>query len=149
MMKVFRTVIDTNVTVSALLLPRSCRAFDAALARGTLLISAATIAELDVVLRRPKFDKYVPKENRLEFLTALVQAAEQVEVTEAIAACRDVKDDKFLELAVSGRASHIVTGDGDLLALHPFRGIDVVTPQNYLLKPEREAEPGTASETLE
>src|SRR5919202_1975086 len=125
-----RTVIDTSVAVSAVLLPRSVprQAFDAAAARGRLLVSEATIAELDEVLRRPKFDKYIPEEKRLEFLAALVKEAEQVEVTEVITACRDAKDNKFLELAVGGRASHLISGDGDLLALHPFRGIAVVTP---------------------
>ncbi len=129
-----RTVIDTGVVVSALLLPRSVprQAFDAAATRGKLLVSEATVAELDEVLRRPKFNKYVPEEKRLEFLAALVQAAEQVEVTEVISACRDPKDNKFLELTVSGRASHLLSGDGDLLALHPFRGMAVVTPQAFL-----------------
>lgn len=130
-----RTVIDTGVVVSAVLLPRSVprQAFDAAASRGNLLVCAATIAELDEVLRRPKFNKYLPEEKRLELLAALVQEAEQVEVTEVITACRDAKDNKFLELAVSGKASHILSGDGDLLALHPFRGIAVVTPQAFLL----------------
>src|SRR3989442_1081493 len=79
-----RTVIDTSVAVSAVLLPRSVprQAFDAAVARGKLLVSEATVAELDEVLRRSKFNKYVPEGKRLEFLAALVQAAEQVEVTE-------------------------------------------------------------------
>ncbi|SRR5229473_2309709 len=105
-MNEIRSVIDTGVAVSAVLLPRSVprQAFDAAVSRGKLLVSEATVAELDEVLRRPKFNKYVPEEKRLEFLAALVQAAEQVEVTEAITVCRDAKDNKFLELAVSGRA---------------------------------------------
>lgn len=49
-----------------------------------------------------------------------------------IRACRDPKDDKFLELAIDGRADAIVTGDQDLLVLHPFRGIAVLTPAEYL-----------------
>lgn len=143
-----RTVIDTGVVVSAVLLPRSLprQAFDAAAEQGKLLVSEATVAELDEVLRRPKFDKYVPEDKRLEFLAALVQAAEQVEVMEVITACRDAKDNKFLELAVSGRASHILSGDGDLLALHPFQGIAVVTPQAFLARlQESRAEPGAAA----
>ncbi len=129
-----RTVIDTGVVVSAVLLPHSVprQAFDTAVARGRILVSEATVAELDEVLRRPKFNKYVPEEKRLEFLAALVQQAEQVEVTEVITACRDAKDNKFLELAVSGGASHLLSSDGDLLALHPFRGIAVVAPQEFL-----------------
>jgi putative PIN family toxin of toxin-antitoxin system len=50
-----------------------------------------------------------------------LSAAELVTITERIAACRDPKDDKFLELAVNGHADLIVSGDGDLLALNPFR----------------------------
>jgi len=42
------------------------------------------------------------------------------------------KDDKFLELAVNGRADVIVSGDADLLALNPFRGIPIETPADYL-----------------
>jgi uncharacterized protein len=126
-----RIVIDTSVAVSAVLLLRSVprQAFDAAMAQGKLLVSEATVAELDEVLRRPKFNKYVPEEKRLEFLAALVQ----VEVTEMITASRDAKDNKFLELAVSGGASQILSGDDDLLVLHPFRGIAVVTPQVFLM----------------
>ena len=53
-----RIVIDTSVAVSAVLLPTSVarRAIDAALTTGKLLVPEATVAELDEVLRRPKFD---------------------------------------------------------------------------------------------
>ncbi|HEV3025916.1 MAG TPA: putative toxin-antitoxin system toxin component, PIN family, partial [Pirellulales bacterium] len=117
-------MIDTAVAVSAVLLPRSVprKAFDEAATRGRLLVSEATIGELDHVLRRPKFDKYVSQEKRLEFLAALVREAEVVEVVEAVTECRDPKDKKFLELVVNGNASHLVSGDADLLVLHPFRG---------------------------
>jgi putative PIN family toxin of toxin-antitoxin system len=130
----FRTVIDTGVIVSAVLLPRSVprQAFDLAAARGPLLVSEETIAELDEVLRRPKFDKYVSEAQRLEFLTALVREAEVVKVVDVVKECRDPKDNKFLELALSGKGSHIVTGDLDLLVLHPFRGVAIVSPQSFL-----------------
>ncbi|MBW3542018.1 MAG: putative toxin-antitoxin system toxin component, PIN family [Planctomycetes bacterium] len=129
-----RVILDTNVGVSAALLPSSVprQAFDKAASSGTLLISTATIAELGEVLSRAKFDRYVSKEKRLEFLAALVREAEVVDVTEAIAECRDPADDKFLELGVSGAATHIITGDADLLELHPFRGIAIVTPLEFL-----------------
>jgi putative PIN family toxin of toxin-antitoxin system len=129
-----RTVIDTSVVVSAVLLPRSIprQAFDTAATRGRLLVSAATVAELDDVLRRPKFDRYVQEAKRLEFLAALAYAAEVVAVTEIVNECRDPKDDKFFELALGGRASHVISGDADLLVLHPFRGIPIVTPQDFL-----------------
>ena len=129
-----RIVLDTNVVVSALLAHQSVprQAFDRAAAEGTLLISAATIAELDEILRRPKFDKYLSEEQRLEFLAGLVREADVVDIVDSITDCRDPRDNKFLELAVSGRASHIITGDDDLLALHPFRESAIVTPQAFL-----------------
>ena len=48
------------------------------------------------------------------------------EIQEKIQACRDVKDDKFLELAVNGNADVVVTGDADLLVLNPFREIEII-----------------------
>ena len=129
-----RVVVDTSVVGSALLLPRSVprQSFDLAAKLGRLLISEATIGELDAVLQRPKFGRYFTERQRLEFLTAFIHQADLVEVTEVIAVCRDSKDDKFLELAVSGNASHMISGDTDLLELHPFRGIQIVTPLSFL-----------------
>ena len=132
-----RIVIDTSVAVSAVLLPRSIprQALDMATARGRLLVSDKTIAELDEVLRRPKFDKYLSASRRMEFLSALVRDAEVIDVVDVVTDCRDPKDIKFLELATSGKASHVVTGDSDLLVLHPFRGIAIVNPQTLLAIP--------------
>ena len=130
----FRAVFDTNVAVSAALLPRSTprRAVDLILERETLLISLPTSAELNEVLRRPRFNRYLREELRLEFLAALLREAELVEITETVSVCRDPDDDKFLELAVSGAATHIISGDEDLLTLHPFRGISVLSPQDFV-----------------
>lgn len=129
-----RFVIDTAVAISAVLFPHSVprRAFDTAFARGCALVSAATAAELEQVLRRPKFSKYVPEEKRLEFLASYISEAQVVEILQTITECRDPKDNKFLELAVSGNASHIISGDADLLVMNPFRGIAIVTPQSFL-----------------
>jgi putative PIN family toxin of toxin-antitoxin system len=129
-----RTVFDTSAAVSAVLLPRSVprRAFDLATAAGRVLLSEATLAELDEVLRRPKFDKYVSEPRRLEFLLSLVELADVVLVSQRLEVCRDPKDDKFLELAVAGRATHLISGDADLLSLHPFQGIAIVRAKEFL-----------------
>ena len=126
-------VFDTSAIVSAVLLRGSVvrQAFDQAVAQGKLLVSQATIDEVNEVLRRKGFDKYVLEEERIEFVTALVRDAILVEITETVRECRDPKDDKFLELAVCGRAACIVSGDNDLLSLHPFRRIPVVTPREF------------------
>jgi putative PIN family toxin of toxin-antitoxin system len=56
----------------------------------------------------------------------------KIEAVHSINVCRDPRDDKFLSLAVSGNADLIITGDKDLLVLHPFRGIDIIRPIDYL-----------------
>jgi len=133
-MNELRVVIDTNVIVSAVLLPRSVprQALDAAQQRGRLLMSAETIMEIDEVLRRPKFEKYVEEELRLEFLAGLVRDATIVSITDRVDLCRDARDNKFLEVALNGSASHLISGDEDLLVLHPFRGTDILRPHAFL-----------------
>jgi putative PIN family toxin of toxin-antitoxin system len=77
------------------------------------LVSHETTAELDEVLRRPKFERYVSEQRRLEFLAALLREAEVVEVVDMVTDCRDPKDNKFLELASSDLTSGVSwTGTG-------------------------------------
>jgi uncharacterized protein len=131
-----RVVFDANVLVSALLVAQSVprQAFDRASSAGRILISAATLLELHSVLARPKFDRYITAEYRKEFLSALVRDSVLVEITEQISQCRDPNDNKYLELAVSGSATHLVTGDNDLLSMNLFRGIRVVEPRTFLIE---------------
>ncbi len=131
-----RIVADTNTLISRLMLPRSVpgKAVHQAIEAGQLLVSDETLAELADVLARPKFGPYVTIQDRQQFIRLLGRVAEMVPITHMIRACRDPKDDKFLELAVNGGASVIVTGDKDLLALNPFRKIAILTPRQYLLK---------------
>jgi uncharacterized protein len=103
-------------------------AVDRARQEGVILLSYDVLAELFEVLHREKLHPYIDEEDIRRFLAALTREAEWVEVTAKVTACRDPKDDKFLSLAVSGNATHIITGDIDLLALHPFRGIEIVSP---------------------
>ena len=88
--------------------------------------------ELADVLSRAKFDRYVSINERQEFLRLFDRITDRVEVVRVIRACRDQRDDKFLELAVEGTADLLVTGDTDLLALDPFQGISIVTPGRFL-----------------
>ncbi len=129
-----RCIFDTNVLVSALLLPDSKprQALNRALREGKVLVSFATLAELNEVLSRKRFRRYVDEEDVRSFLAALTREADWVDVGIQIQACRDPKGNKFLELAVSGQGTHIVTGDTDLLALNPFRGIEILPPHRFL-----------------
>jgi putative PIN family toxin of toxin-antitoxin system len=127
-------VLDANVIVSAVLLPRSVtrKAFDKACELGCIVVSEAVINELDDVLRRPRLNKYIHEEERIQFLMALLREAQLVRVTCTITDCRDPKDNKYLELAVETKAACIISGDQDLLVLTPFRGISVLTPREFL-----------------
>ena len=129
-----RIVADTSLLVSRLLLPQSwpAKAVRKAVDEGQLLVSDATLEELADVLSRPKFDLYVSLEDRQDFIRVLNRVAARVIVTSPIKACRDPKNDKFLEVAFNGEANLILTGDRDLLALHPFRGVDILSPREYI-----------------
>lgn len=129
-----RFVFDTNVIVSAALFADSIprQAFDKALDEGRILISVPVLLELAEVLSRKKLNHYLLEEERMRFLVALLKEAELVEIDEVITVCRDVKDNKFLELAISGKAECIVSGDKDPLVLSPFRGLPILTPREFL-----------------
>lgn len=129
-----RLVIDANVIVSSVLSAqgRASQAFDLAITTGIVLMSNDTFGELSEVLLRSKFDRYSNRAKRETFLDELLGLVEFVEITEQIDECRDPKDNKYLELAVSGKADAIVTGDDDLLVLHPFQQIPIVRIQTFL-----------------
>lgn len=115
-------------------LPRrrfTCRAFDQALAQGEVAISDAMINELDDVLRRPRLDKYIREEERIQFLMVLLREARLVHVNRTVEDCRDPKDNKYPELALDAGAVCIVSGDNDLLELHPYHGIAILTPREF------------------
>jgi putative PIN family toxin of toxin-antitoxin system len=65
-------------------------------------------------------------------LDLLSRIAEIVPIIHTIRAYRDARDDKFLELAVTGESGLIITGDADLLELDPFQNIPIITPASCL-----------------
>lgn len=127
-----RVVVDTNVFVSAALKESSWPAIAVRWVDkyGTLLKSPSTEQEVMQVLQRPRF---APKILPLfaDNLSRMFAAAELVTITERVAVCRDPKDDKFLELALNGRADLILSGDADLLVLHSFRSIPIIDPATF------------------
>ena len=127
-------VIDTNLLISRLLAPRgvAAQAVDHALSKGVLLVSEATLAELVEVLWRPKFDRYLTREDRDRFLMVLAGVSRQVHITRQFDVCRDARDNKFLDLAFNGQANALLTGDQDLLVLREFQGVSIVTASDFL-----------------
>lgn len=128
-----RVVLDSNVVVSFAILTHSRlgRIVDQIFLDHTVLYSEATFAELARSLLRPKLRRYIDVEDVDAFLRRYESRAERVAVTSEVAASRDPGDDKFLQLALDGVAACIVTGDPDLLVLHPFRGIDIIRVTDF------------------
>lgn len=133
-----RVIFDTNVLLSRLLLPDSttARAVRRLLDRAQPIVSEETLTELAETLSRQKFDPYVSRPDRQRFFELYARVAEWVPITSTIRRCRDPKDDKFLELAVDGKADWIITGDKDLLELSPFQSASVLTPSAALALPD-------------
>lgn len=129
-----RFVFDTNVLISAALFKASVprQALDLARRIGKIVMSWPTIAELQEVLERKRFDNYISEDERILFLEVLALDVVPVEIIETVIDCRDARDNKFLEVAVNGDADCIVSGDKDLLVLNPFRGVPILSPQAFL-----------------
>jgi len=129
-----RVVFDTNGLVSGFLFPQSVpgQALDLVLERHLLLMSVEVAAELTEVMRREKFDRFLTRQHREEVVADTIRDSKFVATSTIITDCRDPHDNKFLELAIDGQATTIVSGDADLLSLSPFRGVSILTPREFL-----------------
>jgi uncharacterized protein len=96
-----------------------------------ILVSDEVYSEISEVLKRPKFKKYFPDREPDNLLVQIAAVAQQVEISEKITACRDPKDDMYLELAVAGKGDCIISGDKALRDLHPFRGIPIISSATF------------------
>ena len=129
-----RIVIDTNIYISQVLNFHSKPSLAVLKAEQTaeILISRSILDEILQVFCRQKFERYITKAVREAAIERIRSIATLIKPSTSIRACRDPRDDKFLEVAVHGHADLIVTGDEDLQALNPFRGIAILTPAEYL-----------------
>jgi putative PIN family toxin of toxin-antitoxin system len=135
-----RYVLDANVLVSGVLSPNFTAnlAYQKALDTGILLISIETFTECKNVIFRPKFDRYLSLVRRQRFLAEFRAAAELVSILELINDCRDTKDNKYLDVAINGLASVLITGDQDLLILHLYREIlPILSPSDFVKESNR------------
>ena len=132
-----RIVFDTSTLVGVLLYPRSAhaQAFRDVIARRQAVASTETMQELVEVLSRSKFDRYRAAADRAEFVRRYADVVQMVAVTETVNDCRDSKDNKFLALALAAKASAIISSDDDLLALNPYRDIEIVDLAAFAVQP--------------
>ena len=131
-------VIDTSVLISALLKPHSvpAQALECARTHFKIAVSTETLTELTRVLSRDYLTRYRTIDEREAFLILYSELAELIpftEHTEHVTDCRDAKDNKFLDLAIAANAHILVSSDSDLLVLHPYRHIQILTPSAFLI----------------
>jgi putative PIN family toxin of toxin-antitoxin system len=130
-----RVVFDTGVLVSAAILPEStpALALEKAWLHFELCVSAATLAELETVLMRSKFDRYASAAIRQAFIAGICQYARSVTVEQEVNDCPDPADNKFLALADAADAELVVSSDPHLTDMHPWRGIPIMPPAAFLV----------------
>jgi putative PIN family toxin of toxin-antitoxin system len=129
-----KIVIDASSLVGALLRVDSIPEQALLLARShaVICLSGPVAAELREVFNRPRFIKYASPDRVTRILDVIGAGAMFFEPTEIIADCRDRKDNKYLELALASQASIIISSDNDVLSLNPWRGIEIITPAEYV-----------------
>ena len=127
-------VFDASTLVSATFDSQGIpsRAVQRALREDRVAISEQVMTELLDVLHRPGVARFLKPDLRSELLGQLVTLGIPFEPVEHVTDCRDPKDDKYLELALASGADTIVSSDGDLLVLHPWRGVRILRPAAYL-----------------
>ncbi len=127
-----RLVIDTNIWIS-FLIGKSLTGLSEVIISDQVIVlfSDDLFGELIKVLKRPKFKKYFSETAIEDLVTLLYEKVELIEITHHFEDCRDAKDNFLLDLAVSGHANYLVTGDADLLILNPFQGIEIISYQYF------------------
>lgn len=137
-----RVIVDSNVLISAALVPASvpARLVDLLLKHSRLLFTAHAFDELASRLWKPKFDRYIDFEDRSSLLQDLRNVADWIELPAALASqrfSRDVDDDAFVQLALAAECTRLISGDNDLLEMVWPVGLKILTPRDALTELER------------
>lgn len=97
-----------------------------------LVFSQTTWDELASGFQPDAFGKIMALGARLRVLAELASKVEVVQSTSTVSDCRDPKDNQFLSLALDADVMAIVTGDKDLKVLHPYKGIAIQSPADFM-----------------
>lgn len=129
-----RVILDTNVIISGIMFKGNAirRLLLFALNEYQLIFSQTTWDELASVLQLDAFEKHMPLGARLRVLAQLAGQVQVVDSTSIVTNCRYPKDNKFLALALDANVITIVTGDNDLKVLHPYKGIAIQSPADFM-----------------
>ena len=126
-------VINTNVFISAGLLPHSKTAQVLALAVEHFVIAQNqdNWHELETRIAKPKFDHYFGASGRLRHLVQIAQSIKRFDISSSVSVSRDKTDDKFIELAIDSGASTLISGDPDLKDVKTYKGIEILSPAQF------------------
>jgi putative PIN family toxin of toxin-antitoxin system len=125
-----KVVLDANVLLAATIADGLCRQV-----LRHCLVPEALITSQPILIEYAErlTNKFHLDPRHDPFWQRFVQRAEVVRPPPlAQATCRDRDDDWVLATAQMAAADVIVTGDADLLTLHSFAGIPIVTPRRFL-----------------
>ena len=134
-----RVVFDTSTLIGAMLGPASIPrlALFEAFRGSEVCTSIEALSELEAVLGRAKFNKYLDADRRLQFLEivkarSVLCAVDGASTAQAAGVCRDPKDSLFLALAHACEAQVLISSDEDLLILHGWSGIAIMKPASFV-----------------
>lgn len=130
-----RIIIDTNLWISFLLTSDYSKVDPMFINNEIILIfSQELVDEFIEVAQRPKFRKYFSLSDLEELLKKVRMKALFVSVTSTVNQCRDFKDNFLLALAQDGDATHLITGDKDLLVLGKFGKTKILTITDFIMR---------------
>jgi uncharacterized protein len=125
-----RVILDSNVWLAVLTTKGFCRRLWQEIRHDCVVVASQDILEEVEEKLHLKF-KFSPRHARL--MTLFVQRqTHAVKVVSAVHVCRDPDDDFILAAALDGQCSQLITGDADLLALKQFKGVNIVTPREFM-----------------
>jgi uncharacterized protein len=128
-----RIILDTNTFVSGIIFKGDVlrRIVELAMSDYDVVFSSETWDELAIVFQREKFEQNLPLGTRLGVLADLASRVTVIHPTSIVTDCRDPRDNKFLALALDANVGTIISGDDDLRVLDPWRGIRIVTSEEF------------------
>ncbi len=126
-------VIDTNVLISAGLLPQSktAQVLSMVVEHFVIAQNQDTWHELETRIAQPKLDRYFGESGRLRHLVKIAQSIQRFESSAVVSVSRDKSDNKFIGLAIDSGAKILISGDPDLKDIKKYQDIEILSPTQF------------------
>jgi len=129
-------ILDANILISFALRSKALRALQEAYVAQDFvtIVSSYLLAEVDAVLARPKFAKYISESERKEVVQELFNLAKVVQIKQPFPEFTDPKDSYLLAMLRDSDAELLVTGDKKLLELGEYAAKAIISPQEFTVR---------------